>query len=810
MADSLGEVLKAGRWERALFTTYSLSLTFFESIILRALREAECSEIWVVADADGYRSSLMERGSSGVGHEYRLVPIGLRNGVFHAKCCYLAGPDGDLLLVGSGSLTFGGYGRNLEVLETLSSTLHPKCFLAFADFLTGLKSRRDVICPDFEWADSFANRAREASTNSEAEEYPRLLTSLEQPIKDQLATTVGSYGEAEHVTILSPFFDPDGRAVLDLATETKTHEVRIALPLGNEQTSFPFPRTRRWPVKVSSVTLSRDDDNRKLHAKWMEWKTSYGILTLTGSMNATRQALSNSNNIEIGILRLAENKKGWAAWRRASNPSSYQARIFTRSGIGTSYLVFGELLDSGDLRGRIVSISSPVGTWSGELQRPNGDSIGFTVTVKDDGYFSHPHLTADEDFLFASGLQISLKTGDCLARGWITNVTILNLPKAHRISVSSLIRLINREETEEDDAALLEYFALHALDHFKTFETRVIAQKVSQEESTQASEDFSIDLEYLRPDPHPSARSLMSRDPVLSAGLALERVLAQLRRRLLGHVSKADRRSPPPAGSPGGDEQEPDSQEDIVQAERARERLDSALDVFMESMENLATLSELSDAHRRAVLVIWVEVALHMLVRRKHELSEAASFLRHWFWLATSLTAKQEETDSLEQHVVTSAAILATVKYSTLLDLHERLEHYWQGSVDQERAIRGLLPQSRLSIASFLLESSQWTLEDGLRRVLDTTTLRDELEKLLSGDRLLAEDSPLFGFDAGKELRDELQARGAKARIELLEDRRFSCPKEFITLSEACKGELQKNRVARCSVCGRLIVRITP
>jgi hypothetical protein len=51
MTASLSDVLAGQRWEKALFTTYSLSLTFFESIVLRALREVECREIWVIADA---------------------------------------------------------------------------------------------------------------------------------------------------------------------------------------------------------------------------------------------------------------------------------------------------------------------------------------------------------------------------------------------------------------------------------------------------------------------------------------------------------------------------------------------------------------------------------------------------------------------------------------------------------------------------------------------------------------------------------------------------------------------------------------
>lgn len=195
MADSLGEVLEAGKWEKAFFTTYSLSLTFFESIILRALKKAGCHEIWVVADVDGYRSSLMERGSGGVGAEYHLIPIGLPKGVFHVKCCYLVGPETDVLTIGSGNLTFGGYGRNLEVLEVLTSRTHRQCFHAFADFLTALKVREDIVCPDMSWAGMFADRAYEVGAGDDQRvDYPRLLTSVRRPIKEQLAELTAASG----------------------------------------------------------------------------------------------------------------------------------------------------------------------------------------------------------------------------------------------------------------------------------------------------------------------------------------------------------------------------------------------------------------------------------------------------------------------------------------------------------------------------------------------------------------------------------------------------------------------------------------
>lgn len=71
------EIIAQGRWEHASFTTYALSLTFFETHILKnALVKTGCRNIWVVADVDGYQQSLAERQSSRVGQE--LIAVSLR------------------------------------------------------------------------------------------------------------------------------------------------------------------------------------------------------------------------------------------------------------------------------------------------------------------------------------------------------------------------------------------------------------------------------------------------------------------------------------------------------------------------------------------------------------------------------------------------------------------------------------------------------------------------------------------------------------------------------------------------------------
>jgi hypothetical protein len=101
---SISEFVQMRAWKHALFTTYSLSLSYFESEVLLPLLRGGCSDIWLIADAEGYRSSLLERRSMRVGQEYRLIPAALPDGVFHAKCIYLAGDEDDLLLVGSGNV----------------------------------------------------------------------------------------------------------------------------------------------------------------------------------------------------------------------------------------------------------------------------------------------------------------------------------------------------------------------------------------------------------------------------------------------------------------------------------------------------------------------------------------------------------------------------------------------------------------------------------------------------------------------------------------------------------------------------------
>ena len=132
------EVVRAGRWTRALFGTFALSLGFFEAAPLRALRRVGARDIRILSDVSGVAASLGEAGAREVGRTYAVDAIEVPAGCFHPKFILLDGEDGPRLVIGSGNLTFGGWGRNLELCEVLSPATSPASFGDMADFLESL------------------------------------------------------------------------------------------------------------------------------------------------------------------------------------------------------------------------------------------------------------------------------------------------------------------------------------------------------------------------------------------------------------------------------------------------------------------------------------------------------------------------------------------------------------------------------------------------------------------------------------------------------------------------------------------------
>jgi len=69
------DLVSAHPWRRTVFTTYAVSLSFFEAVVLDALVRGGGREALILADVQGVRASLSEQGAHRVGKDYEVEPI---------------------------------------------------------------------------------------------------------------------------------------------------------------------------------------------------------------------------------------------------------------------------------------------------------------------------------------------------------------------------------------------------------------------------------------------------------------------------------------------------------------------------------------------------------------------------------------------------------------------------------------------------------------------------------------------------------------------------------------------------------------
>lgn len=808
---SLADLISSRKWEHAFFTTYALSLTFFETCVLRELRQKGCHQIYLITDVDGYQSSLGERRSTRVGHEYRVIPVALPKGVFHPKCTYLSGPEGDVLIIGSGNITFGGYGRNLEVFEVLEPGNTPTIFGEFADFLDDLGTRADIIIPDNLWITQLSLLARRHAQNSISDpSQPRLLHSASYPIIDQIVKLAAQEAKGSVLTVLSPFHDADGNAVKRLAERLGAAEIRVALPTRKpSETTFPFKEAGSWSIPLSAVIPEVESPNRCLHAKWFQIERSGSeTITLTGSINATSKALCSNDNIEVGIFRRHSPEVEYATWKKTLIPKNTATPHYGASGLGNKCVIHAVLRSDGSFAGWVIKAKDVAGTWDGFLESGKGDRCAVSAIVNDDGRFIST-LSSKEELLFATGLQIFLTKEGCEARGWVTQEDILKLGREQR----TVIRFLNDEDTLDDEVALIDYLALSINRHSPQFVNPIKIHK--QEGKTDGRDAGHCSVTFHLADIAPIEGNSGDEEEISSpeSHTGAFDLFVRLRRYLLGERPTSQNKT-----KIVEIEYEEEDEDPGVQKEEAakRRKIISRLDAFEDCVEKC--LQESKDVtRRRAALVYWFEVKLHILMR--HNLhDEALIFLRAWFWHACSEKLMVSPYEALEQHLFTAAAVcaLALPDESRPLDLvkiHGGLERFFGGVIEPTLVHELLIDHPEVGFASFLVPSQENMLGGALDDILKTTTLRSELETSLARHEAHLEvnsDLNVFKSSIGKEFLSTLKKRPGVKCYKASDPVTPCCRFCYTVLTVKAEHDFKHNRIAQCSHCGMFVVNLEP
>lgn len=319
---SLYQLLQEVKPRRALFTSYTFSSVWFEAGPYPLLSREECQQITVLLDAREARQSVDNSTSRYGGSRYRVIattPSG--GGIFHPKIAYLEADAGDVLVVASANLTGMGQGYSLEVLDAVHATTAPQVFGQIADFFERLPLYLSLLSDgDRDVLAQFAARARTQaerfSTTSPGPQSVWLVTTLERSAGAQFVELAQkNLTSRQTLTVLSPFFDKDVRAVAHLRDKLEVDTVRYGLGRQGGILTAPFLENIK-KTERPQIFVEPPGTERPLHAKWFELTGTEGhALVMTGSVNATWQSLWTTGNIEVSIARLfpASTTADWQA-----------------------------------------------------------------------------------------------------------------------------------------------------------------------------------------------------------------------------------------------------------------------------------------------------------------------------------------------------------------------------------------------------------------------------------------------------------------------------------------------------------------
>jgi len=390
-----------------------------------------------------------------------------------------------------------------------------------------------------------------------------------------------------------------------------------------------------------------------------------------------------------------------------------------------------------------------------------------------------------------------------------TRKTYSNSPHEHR----SIIRIINLSDSIDDNIALLDYLAVSAYRHLSAFTQPI---KIAEKRENFTKKDpagISIQLPRLAPDAdiETSDNDVATGNPTVDRG---DDIFIQLRRRILGQriVEKNHLEPPPDDDADEEDEEEPREKEPL------QKRLNNRMDYFERSVKEWAA-NAADTAKRRAALVIWFEVKLHMLQRHR-ERENGLRFIQNWFYHVCSCKGYDDEQGALEQHVFTVAAILSQLADSDIKEalslrtkVHEALERFCGGEVAFAVADQSLIEHPDVGFASFLLDVDATALHEALHSVLSTVTLRAMLSNALQsyekGETVNASSS-VFESKMGKEFLSMLTRHPKIPFYKPTLDNRSMCSFCYIAFPTIVESDLKRHRIARCQNCGRFTVKLKP
>jgi hypothetical protein len=322
------------KYSSCIITSYTFDFMFFEERIMSILRTSNIKNINVFLDGkylDKYHEDLDNNGFKT--HKTYSINKIYEKGVFHPKIMLLTGPKQGLLIIGSGNLTTSGLSTNDEIwgafhlnsIDSPNATLFAAVWNYLQQYFIQTKGfntqKLSWITQRSPWLNDIKGLLNDSfiSINKEVEvkfiSNKKNISSYQEIIENLPPKTINK------LTIISPYFDENGKILEQLKTDLKiTKTVCITdsefglLPLNLNSQLDKSIDFYDWK-DIFDIRLFDKRFNR-LHAKIFHFEFDDGLeYIFIGSANATINALGSKIikpvNAEAGILLRRKTQKNY-------------------------------------------------------------------------------------------------------------------------------------------------------------------------------------------------------------------------------------------------------------------------------------------------------------------------------------------------------------------------------------------------------------------------------------------------------------------------------------------------------------------
>lgn len=794
---SFQDVIAAGRWEAALFTTYALSLSFFEAAPLIALKANGCRSTRLLADLDGYRASLTEAGASHVGRSYDVAPVMVNGGVFHPKLALVSGPDGLRAMVGSGNVTFMGWGGNLELTEHLTSQNTAAAFADIAEFLESLPStpRLQSNWPDLSL---LTERCQEAAGTTQ-DGAVRFIHNLDQTIADQLKAYSDAAGGAQALRIIAPFYGM-ASGVVDLARRLGVDEVTVGVHVDAPE-RFAFEEAEKHGLKVSAAAPDiMRGDTRRLHAKLIVVEARHTDIVLSGSANGSQAALNRLANVEAGVLRIIDHRTR-LGWSPVERPAFADEETETEA--QDNSLVLAAQFDDGIISGRVFGGGDLQGCWQASLHDGRSHArLHKSVDVAANGSFQQRHIGHAADFIWNSekAVLLRLQRAGTEAAGWVTQTGYLEAVRERGAIAESMIRLIGGSDSADDLAVVMRFFA----DTPEALLSTPLTQDGASDGAARQNAGVVIDPNTLMP---ASASERQGRGHGFGAGSS---AFAQLLARLKKHIGSL----PDPETAEAADEDEENGNIRSAPRRKSDGVKGRHLELLLGGIEKRIRAAAHTPSARKD-LVTYLDLSLFATARMVDGPERRAQILSDWRKLVGVASRYVEALDELE---VAYAQVVVALGQGGTSDasLHAFLQRHVGGIVPSSisAALQEAAEGRRARALSPGYDANGW--QQTVARILATRTpwmdalaLWDSIEN----GRPIAEGNQLLAEPEGETLQEI--AAGSRSRERVIPLRGFVsldyCPRHSLAIPKIEAARLKTVRIGRAAnCCRRILLNLQP